>query len=249
MPKRFRTDAVVLERRDEGESNRRVTLLTRSHGKIRALARGARRSRRRFAGCLDLFSNIEAELTLGRGDWFQLEETRLLDGHLGIRTDLIAISQAGYLCELVSALTREEDPIEHGFDLLANALSSLDRGSWKAAKVREFEMRLLDIMGLQPCVNECVGCGTVRSTSWRYDFDRSGVLCVECSPGPRYEDIDDETLLLLQRLAAKKVLTKVSRKAQDTLRRILGRVIDQNISGRLKSREFLQRLISEKARH
>ena len=91
MPRRIHTDAVVLKRSEFGESDRIVTLLTCDQGILRALAPAARKSKKRFGGCLELFTRIEASITdKGAGKLARMEEAALRDSHEAIKTDLLS---------------------------------------------------------------------------------------------------------------------------------------------------------------
>jgi len=104
VPRRIHTDAVVLQRSELGESDRIVTLLTCDQGILRALAPAARRSKKRFGGCLELFARIEASITdKGAGRLARLEEASLRDSHEAIKSDLLSIAHASCLAELIMA--------------------------------------------------------------------------------------------------------------------------------------------------
>ena len=92
MATRLKVEGIVLRTIDYGESDRIVTLLTRERGKLGAYARGARASRRRFAGLLEPFTLLSAELIDRRGDLLGLESASALRAHGGIRSDLARIA-------------------------------------------------------------------------------------------------------------------------------------------------------------
>src|SRR4030042_123951 len=99
MKQRIQTEAVVVLRHEHGEADRLVVLLTKDRGKLSALARGARRSQKRFGGCLELGSLLHVVLTdNGRGSWLSIEEAQLLDGHHQISSDLLRIAQVAACC-------------------------------------------------------------------------------------------------------------------------------------------------------
>lgn len=106
---------------DYGERDRIVRLLCPDHGRISALARGARGSTRRFAGALDLGNRVEAMLRPGAGELWHLQEASLLRGVEGLRSDLGRLSLMAYACELCAALAREHHPEPRLFGLLDTA--------------------------------------------------------------------------------------------------------------------------------
>jgi DNA repair protein RecO (recombination protein O) len=152
--------ALVLGSVDYGEADRIVQLLTPDRGRISALARGARRSKKRFAGALDLGNRITALLRPGRGDLWHLQGAHLEHGHPHLRKDLDRIALAAYACELVAALAPQDQPAPKLFGLLDVALLVLDavteppRTAWRVG----LEAKALSFAGLTPNLVSCDTC-------------------------------------------------------------------------------------------
>jgi recombinational DNA repair protein (RecF pathway) len=107
MPQ-IRSEAVLLRSVDFGESDRIVHFLTSDRGRLTAIAKGARRSRRRFPGTLDVFNRLEIEGRLKpRASMAFLEQARLVDPFLGIRTDAARYALASFLAEMLDRLSPE----------------------------------------------------------------------------------------------------------------------------------------------
>ena len=103
-------EALVLRVLEFGESDRIVHLLTPEWGRVTAMAKGAKRSRKRFAGTLDLFHRLQVQLERRRPtSMVRLEHTRLLDSHQALRTDPRRFALASYLTELLDRLATEGD--------------------------------------------------------------------------------------------------------------------------------------------
>ena len=236
-----------MDRRLLGEADRVVVLLCRQQGKLSAVAPAARKSRRRFGGCLELFARIEVSLTdKGRGGLWRLEEANLVEDHTGLRGDLIAIAHAGYLTELTSALLREGEEVAGAFTLLSTGLATLDSGPMDTAGLRRYELALLDLVGLTPVFDACTGCGAQVSDGWHFDPDAGGICCSACAKGPWAEHLSLASLELLRRLRSGETI----RAGRDTAamaeaRGLLSRVIDQHVGRPLKAREFLRQLAAE----
>ena len=223
-----------------------LTLLTPGRGKIRATARGARRSKRRFPGCLELFVRIEVQVAEGaRGGWARLEEAVLLDAHEGLKKDLVAIAQAGYLAELVEATTKEDDPAPELYDLLRSALEALQNGHVSAAALRHYELDLLQRIGWAPHLDGCVSCGRTEAKAWTFDFDRGGILCPDCEAGPRREPIEMRVLDLLRTLRISAPEAPLDRELMAKARDLLAKILDPIVARPLKAREFLRQLARE----
>lgn len=150
--------AIVIGAMDYREADRIVTLFTLEHGKVRVIARGARKSRRRFAAALELFARIRAILQL-RDGLSPLQDADLMTVYPGIRRDLPRIALAGYACELVDQFLPDGMPNPRLFRLLVTLLEHLDRTEAGPSDRRFFEINLLNILGYRPPIDTCPGCG------------------------------------------------------------------------------------------
>ena len=188
MAERLKLTAVVLRTVDHGESDRVVTLLARGHGRVGAFARGARASKKRFAGALEPFTLLSVEL-VGRpaSDLWRLESASVERGFHGIRGDLARIACAAYAVELARELTRDDQPHDDLFDLLVAYLDRLDVAPAAPAMLRAYELAALAAAGFQPRLDACarcgaeVGAGDAASGGAAFSPADGGVLCATCA--------------------------------------------------------------------
>jgi DNA repair protein RecO (recombination protein O) len=97
--------AIIMRIREFGESDLMVTFFTPERGRLKGVAKGARRSKRRFSNCLDLFCLTSLEYELKRkGDLYFLHSCKLIDGFQGVRSDFSALALACYMIELTETL-------------------------------------------------------------------------------------------------------------------------------------------------
>jgi DNA repair protein RecO (recombination protein O) len=183
---------------DYREADRIVTIYTREHGKLKCIARGAKRSMKRFCGGLELFARLETDLRLKEG-LISLGSVDMLSIYPAIRTDLHKIAHAGYACELVERFLPEALPNARLFRLLAAYLKQLDDNPWDEADRRFFEVNLLNILGYRLPLEECPSCGAhlVENGGARLASASGTLLCRDCSRSGR--SISSETLQLLAR--------------------------------------------------
>jgi DNA repair protein RecO (recombination protein O) len=176
----YRTEAVVLRRRDLGEADRIVTLFTEQHGKLRVVAKGVRKTRSRLAGHLEPFSR--AMVLLARGRNLDIAtQAELLNPFRALRQDEARIAYAGYLADLLDALTVEAQENYAAYGLLLNALGRLDSGVDPFVTARHFELRILGILGFRPELRRCVSCGeTLEPTVNAFSAAAGGILCPDC---------------------------------------------------------------------
>jgi DNA repair protein RecO (recombination protein O) len=154
----FRADAVVLKHTDYGEADRMLTLYTRERGKVRALAKGVRKTRSRKAGHLEPFTQASLQLATGR-HWYVVSQAEARETHNQLRESLEAIGHASYVVELIDKFTYEEEQNEPLFRLLAQTLSRLNNDDPPGLVVRYYEIRLLDYLGFRPELTHCVVSG------------------------------------------------------------------------------------------
>lgn len=142
---------IVIQVRDFGEAHRIVELLTLEVGRVALVARGARASRRRFAGCLDLFISLQVQARSGRDLW-TLQAADVVDARLGLRRDLDRIARASTLCEWVRWLCPEHEPQPAIYAVLEAALDALGAGD--VAGAASAYPRLLVAAGIMPPARE-----------------------------------------------------------------------------------------------
>jgi DNA repair protein RecO (recombination protein O) len=175
------TPAIVLSAQPLGESDLLVVLLTPHAGKVRAAASGARRSKRRFVGGLAGGALGEARLAVrARGLW-RLESFVPKIDHASVGRDLDRFAYVAYLCELTDALVSEPESDPARFAALWTALVQTIQSPPRPAVLRQFELRLLDSLGLLPALVECAVCGTdLRDPPpgpVAFDERRGGTVC------------------------------------------------------------------------
>jgi DNA repair protein RecO (recombination protein O) len=143
------TEAIVLRLTDYGEADRIASLFTLEQGRISGIARGAKRSRKRFGGALESFAHLRLQLQQGPG-MASLLCADILNIFTGIRGELEKIGTAAYACELVERLTPEVDPNPRLFRLLFCYLERLNDAPLAPSDRRFFTVNLLKILGYQP---------------------------------------------------------------------------------------------------
>jgi DNA repair protein RecO (recombination protein O) len=147
--RKAQTEAIVLRLTDYGEADRIVSLFTLEQGRISGIARGAKRSRKRFGGALESFAHLRLQLHLGAG-LPTLVSADILSIFPGVRAELAKIGCAAYACELVERLTPEAEPNPRLFRLLFCYLERLDLAPTSPSDRRFFAINLLKILGYQP---------------------------------------------------------------------------------------------------
>lgn len=184
----LQTEAIVLRAIDYGESDRIVTFCTEDFGKIRGIAKGARRSRKRFANAIEPFCRSRILFSRRSPESLALiEGCDVLTHFPGIRSDLGKSLAASCLIDLTDQFTPEDKKNAASFCLLSDFLRLLEQTALTEALLRFFEIRLLRISGYDPVLDHCVSCNApiVKEATYRFDAAKGGVTCNVCAPGSR----------------------------------------------------------------
>jgi DNA repair protein RecO (recombination protein O) len=234
------TPAVILRSVALRESDLLVILLTLDHGKVEAIARGARRSKKRFAGGLPSGARGEATVQPARrGKFPSLSGFTPTSDHARLGRDLDAFAYANYVCELADRLTVSNDPDPRTFAALVLAIEDACGDGRSPAVLRRFELALLDALGLLPALGACAVC-TRPVEGAAFDPERGGVLCPQHAvAAPR----EDPAVLDLARALAPGSTEAVAyadapAKVRRGLRTLTQRLIWPHLKKPLKSLEF-----------
>ena len=178
-----RTEAIVLRQFDYGESDRIVTFYTAGFGKLRGIAKGARRSRKRFANALEPFSCSHILFSSQGPDSLALIEASDVICHFPvIRADLEKTLNASYLIDLTDRFTLEDKKNEALFSLLHAFLKMIETDPVTEAILRFFEIRLLKLSGYDPLLDHCLICKMPleKETTYRFKAADGGLTCMAC---------------------------------------------------------------------
>jgi DNA repair protein RecO (recombination protein O) len=185
----FSTPAILLRRLDYGDFDFILTFLSLQRGKISLIAKSAKKSKKRFAGVLELFSLIDIVASTGRRRGLPvLQEAALKSPYSTIRSDIQKTAYASYWCELLHNWLEENQEQAQLYYLLKYALGQLDRGRVSAAELSVlFQMRLLFLSGHRPNLQQCARCrknlATIEAHQVVFDITKGAILCHDCTSG------------------------------------------------------------------
>ena len=180
------TQGLVLRSVRYKESDKILTVLTASEGKLTLRARGALRKGGKLAAATELYTLSEMTLFSNRGRW-QLNEAQTVEQFIGLRENFSALSLAAYFAEVLDTVSEEGAPDPAVLQLGLNSLYALSRALVPATLVKAvFELRLMAITGYEPDLSGCAACGR-QDMPWAAFYAPDGAIycpdCVHAAPG------------------------------------------------------------------
>ena len=176
----YRDNAVVLGSYKFGEADRVVVLLTEQHGKIRAVAKGVRKTKSSIGARLEPMSHVDISLRSGR-ELDTVDQVKLIYAHQRLRDDFDRLRQGLSMVEAMNKITPDREPVQHLYELLSRALHALDERP-APLMLSAFFWRLLSIEGYTPQLDVCVACGE-EGELVSFDVVEGGAHCGSCRTG------------------------------------------------------------------
>lgn len=246
----YTTEAVVIGSMDFGESDKILTFYSSSFGKMKGIAKGAKRSKKRFGINIEPFSLVKLHFFEKKEDSLvRVSQCDLINPFQGIRDDLFKIAYGSYMVEVMDKLAPERARHPELFILLTDFLGILEARGVTEDLLRVFEVRLLDDLGFRPHVSNCVICHTsfTIGSKIRFSSEKGGALCAICSKGLSMTmPVSIGTLKTLD-MAIKMEPVKIprlvfSREVRNECKEILRGFIRFHTGRELKSLEFIEKI-------
>ncbi len=180
-----KTPAVVIGRMALGESDRLVTFYTREFGKVRGVAKAARRPRSRFGGALELFTQgqllfFETE----RSDLAKVDAFDIVHSFQAVGEELDRLTLGSWVVECLGRLSADRDPSPALYGLLLRTLRALEGPGRPARAAFCFALRAVDLLGHRLRLDRCLKCGKpspFSRSAARLDFTAGGLVCEPCA--------------------------------------------------------------------
>lgn len=235
----YRDSGVVLRTHKLGEADRIITILTRDHGKVRAVAKGVRKTKSRFGGRLE--APVHADLQFYEGRELDIiTQAETLDAFALVRQDLECLARAMSMLEAVDLVALERQPSPELYRMLVRALRTLTE-SQAPLVVPAFFLKLLALEGLQPEVHACTVCGDDDDlVAWA--VEDGGLRCRAHRQG---RGISGEAVVVAQRILGGQlgaVLAEpVSPGAVTDVEQLAVQMLEHHLERRLRSLASLHR--------
>lgn len=245
-----KTTGFVLRTLSYGESDLIITFYSNEFGKLKGIAKGAKRSRKRFANVFEPFSLTNIIFTRKSRDMLAFIETcEIIDHYDAVRLDLEKTLVASYFIELIDHFSPEGKRNEQVFELLQTFLTLLGAQKASDALVRFFEMRMLKLAGFEPALDHCIICRTPVTNGKTYYFyaREGGIKCAACAKPERYDQSISagtvRTLLLGKDIDTDKIkLIALSEALASESRNVLAGFISHILSREVKSLKVMEQV-------
>lgn len=232
----YRERGIVVRTWKLGEADRIISMVTEGRGKVRAVAKGVRKTSSRFGSRLEPMSHVSLLMYEGRNlDIVSQAET--IDHFKALREDLDRLGRATAVLEAVDAVVQEGQHAPRLYRMLVGALRSLSAND-SPLVVPSFFWKLLAEEGFRPLLDECASCGAVDEELVAFDLHEGGTLCRGCRRGTR---LSPEALVLLRRILGGDlvaVLSEAPSGAGYEVEHLATRALEHHLERRLKALSF-----------
>ena len=232
----YRDHGIVLRTYKLGEADRIVVFVTERHGKVRAVAKGVRRTKSRFGARLEPTTHVALQLYEGR-ELDVVTQADTVDHFRAVRNDIDRYARASTLLEVVDQVAQEREPSPELYRMLLGGLRTL-AGSGSPVVVAAFIWKLLALEGVQPIVEVCASCGGDGELV-AFDLVQGGALCAGCRRG---SPISGGALDLLRLVLGGKLGEALNQPAGPDVAELDGlahRAIEQHLERHLRSTDAL----------
>jgi DNA repair protein RecO (recombination protein O) len=190
----YRDEGVVLRTYPLGEADRIVVFASRDNGKVRAVAKGVRRTKSRLGGRLEPLSRVSMLLWRGR-NLDTVSQVEVVDAFSALRSNLVKISAASQMAEAMDRLCQQGRSHTELYEMFVRALSTL-RSTDSPLVVPAFFLKALAADGVGPVLEGCVRCGSEGPLKW-FDPGEGGVLCARCRRG---SSVSQDSIQVMQKI-------------------------------------------------
>jgi len=228
----YRDEGIVLRTMRLGEADRIVTFVTPDHGKVRAVAKGVRKTKAKLAGRLDLLTHVQIMCWRGR-ELDVVTQAEVVDLFRPIREDIDKMPVAFTMLEAVDQVAVERHPMPDLFKMLVGALGTL-AGEGGAVLLGAFLWKLLALEGVSPVVDECAACGESAELV-AFDEAVGGFLCRSCRSG---QAVSPEAVALIRQILRgrlRQALAAPPSRATAEVERLATLAVEYHLDRRLRS--------------
>jgi DNA repair protein RecO (recombination protein O) len=245
----YKSPAIVLRSFNLSETDKLVTFLSLNYGKVKCVAKAARRIKSRFGASLEPMTHLSM-IYFGKETQalYRLNQCDIIQSFQSVREDSLKFYTAIYFIELAEAMAPEGHPEPELFHLLANTLQEVRRRDDLEILCRLFELRTLALAGYKPRLKECIVCSQDSNGTWvGFSYHRQGIICSRCTHTEPVEiRIQTGTLNYLRKLFTLDIRQsdrlKIPNGSREELETITHRLVLARLGRELKSYPLIQEM-------
>jgi len=244
-----RDEAIILRTREYGESDRLITFFSKSQGQLTGIAKGARRSKKRFVHTLEPFSRVFITyVDRPTSGLVRIDASELHEPFTSLRSDIVRMGFSSLACEIVLGMSPERQTNPELFALLNHYLKQLELGAEPENSSLLFQIRTLTLSGYGPNLRDCLRCGRDLTTgqTWFFSIAHGSLVCANHRSGGDLYPLSLGTIMLLrhaQQLPLSKLWRlRFHRQSGDECRFLLIDLIRHHLEKDLKSLKLLYQI-------
>jgi DNA repair protein RecO (recombination protein O) len=240
--------AIIMRVKEFGESDILVTFFTPDLGRLKGVAKGARRSRKRFVNCLDIFNLVNLEYSRKRkDDLYLIHSGKLIDAYPGLRTDFSILLKASYMIELTEILSPWELPDPDMFEILKKSFHMLSEDIKSDLIPIIFEVMAMSHGGYSINLERCCVCGRTYTGEGTAAFkpDKGGIACMRCQPVTALNPkMSPETVNITRLMQSKSIMIfeqiNISDEVMSEIRPVLKLHREYHLGRQIKTASYLE---------
>ncbi len=187
----FKINGLVIGERELGDNDKLLTILSERYGKVIAIGKGVKSLKNRNMCCCQLFTYASFNLRK-RGKYYFITESDLIENFFDIRNDILKLSLASYLCELINQVVQEGVEEDEILRLTLNSLYAINTDKQPLEIIRAaFQLKLVAESGMYPDITECSICGTEGVTKGYLDLVDGVIVCTECKNKANFTNVEN----------------------------------------------------------
>ena len=187
----FKVNGLVIRESDHGENDKLLTILTEKHGKLYVIGKGVKSVRSRHLASCQLFSYASFNFRK-KGNMYYITDSDLIEDYYDIRDDILKLSLAAYICDIVCEVSREEVDESDILRLTLNTLFAIAKNIRPLEIIRAaFELRTAVECGFMPDLTGCESCGDKNPTFSCLDIMNGHYICEKCRNNANFTFVKD----------------------------------------------------------
>lgn len=228
----YHDTAVVLRTYKLGEADRIVVLLTEAHGKVRAVAKGVRKTKSKFGARLEPMSHVTLLMAEGR-ELDIVSQADSVETLAPMLADLDHLTAGIAVLEAADQMTLDREPVPHLYRMVVGALRTIAERNGPLV-VPSFYWKVLAAEGVRPELDVCVRCGDEGPMA-AFDMDHGGVLCRSCRTGAPLSDDALELMRMILGGRLNEALAVPASKVTHEVATHATRALEHHLERRLRS--------------